>query len=115
MTILSGRLRVRVDIQRPVTVRNELGEKIETWQTVVSRRIEPSPVNGSGSGAEAFNHEYQMRAVSLFIVRMRWERALRDLSPAWRMVDGDTIYEIDAVDNTRQMNHEFVVKAVVEH
>lgn len=111
--IRAGKQRTRVEIQRPVVSRGANGEKLETWQTVATRNVrireEKRP-----TGREAFHSNYQERAIAVHQITIRWERRIKELTPLWRLKAGDTIYELEAVNNVEDRNREYLVRATAE-
>lgn len=112
--IRAGKLRKRVEIQRPVVSRGTTGEYLDTWETVATRnvRIREEKIP---RGVESFHDGYQERARATHQITLRWERRLRDLSPLWRLKDKSTVYEIEAVSNVEDRNREYLVRATAEY
>lgn len=95
----AGRLRDKVRLERPVQTRNPTTGSIENaWELVALRSAEIRPLNGSEQaflGAELIE--------SNVIVRMRYDRSMKDLSGDWRVVDARTnrVYDIEYFDPVR--------------
>lgn len=111
--IRAGKLRSRVEIQRPVVSRGANGEKLETWETVATRNIQIREEKRP-TGGETFHANYQERAITLFQISLRWERRLCDLSPRWRLKSNTAIYDIEAVNNVEDRNRELLIRASVQ-
>ncbi len=111
--IRAGKLRKRVEIQQPIVTRAPNGEKLEEWQTVARRNVRIREERRP-TGSESFYENYQERAITRYQISLRWERRLKTLSPLWRLKAGDTIYELEAVNNVEDRNREYLVRATAE-
>lgn len=111
--IRAGKLRKRVEIQKPLVTRAPNGEKLETWETVARRNVRIREERRP-TGGEAFHADYQERAITRYQISLRWERRLKTLSPLWRFKDGETVYELEAVNNVEERNREYLVRATAE-
>lgn len=77
----SSRLDRKITIQRRTTTLSDLGEPIETWGTLATRRAEYIPVRGD----ERFGGE-QWIAREQVEFRVRWDESIANLSPLDRVI-----------------------------
>lgn len=95
----AGRLNRRVVIQQRLATENELGEKVSGWSTVATVWANIM----QKSGMESVRSDMQMSVVDASI-RIRYRT---DVNAGMRVLDGSTVYDIQAVILDRQ-NKQFV-------
>lgn len=101
----AGRLRFTCTVQEPAKTRGANGEELISWTTVV---IRPCSLK-TGKGAERPVAGIEVEAVAPWVVGLRYENALADMSAEWQLeIDGET-YLITAVENVGGMNKELRV------
>lgn len=90
----AGRLNRRVVIQQRLSTENELGEKVSGWSTVTTVWANIM----QKSGMETIRNDMQMSVVDSSI-RIRYRT---DIHAGMRVLDGNTVYDIQAVILDRQ-------------
>jgi len=95
----AGRLNRRVVIQQRLAAENELGEKVSGWSIVATVWAHIM----QKSGMETIRSEMQMSVVDASI-RIRYRS---DITAGMRLMDGSTVYDIQAVILDRQ-NKQYV-------
>lgn len=85
----TGRLNRRIVIQQRLATENELGERVSGWQIVAT--VWANIINKSG--LETVRNEMDMSVVSASI-RIRYRT---DINAGMRVLDGSTVYDIQAV------------------
>lgn len=106
--IAAGALRVRVTVQKPVTSRGSTGEELVTWTTVVERPAGMWQLNASEPNLAAM----QITGVGRYQFRLRYESLLSDISPKWRLVIADRIFDIEGINNVMNRNRELLITAI---
>jgi SPP1 family predicted phage head-tail adaptor len=95
----AGTLRNRVSLQRPVVVKNDMGEVIvDDWSEIAKVWAAIEPVKGS----EYFTAS-EFRSHVITRIRIRWRP---DVDGTVRVVNGDTVYTIDALLSVRGLTRE---------
>lgn len=79
--VRSARLDRQITLQRFTTTLSDLGEPIETWNTLATRRAEYVPMQGT----ERYGGE-QWIAKEQVEFRVRWDETIADLSPLDRVI-----------------------------
>lgn len=111
--IRSGKLRFRVDVQKPLETRDDHGEPIESWQTVATRFVRLQGISNERSGVEFFNAGVQETAYNRFKATLRWEQSIKAITPKWRLREAtcqDRIFEIESVLNVEERNREYLLR-----
>lgn len=85
----AGRLNRRIAIQQRLGTENELGERVSGWRNVAT--VWASIIQKSG--IETVRSEMELSVVSASI-RIRYRN---DVSAGMRVLDGSTVYDIQAV------------------
>lgn len=85
----AGELRHRISVQRPITSRNEIGEEVVAWETAAVVWAALVPI----SGRELLQSNQPLGEITTR-VRVRWENAIADINPKWRLLHGPTIYNV---------------------
>jgi SPP1 family predicted phage head-tail adaptor len=104
MPVDARKYRHRVEIQRPVTAQNALGESESTWAVADRRWCRIKPLTGQ----EAFTAR-RIAADVTHEIRMRSDRFTRTMTPAMRIVFGTRVFEVLIVINDDERNLEMIV------
>lgn len=96
----AGSARTRVTIQRPTTAADAVGQRIPTWATVAQRWGDLVQRQGTEQQGPA------MLSVTTWELRIRYETALAELSPRWRVTTPSQTFDVGAVYNVNQRNRE---------
>lgn len=109
MTIMAGRLKHVIEVQRRVAHRDDYGEQQYIWETVHDCRASIEPLRGTETHPSSVEFE-QVECR----IRMRYHPNLADLSARDRIIrrrqsDEWDIYEIVSVTVPWEMNREVVV------
>jgi SPP1 family predicted phage head-tail adaptor len=100
----SGRLRHSVHIERQSTTQDEFGQRVETWVEIAHKRAAIEPLNGK----EYFADRGEQAEVETRI-RIRYDSAISDLTPADRVNHDGIIYDIVSVINPNERGEEYVL------
>lgn len=106
--MIPGRLRVSVEIQQAAVTRGGTGEELLTWATVVTRRA----AMRVRTATEKELGGVQTAGVVRHEIRVRYESALSDMTPKWRLKIGTRIFDIEAVINMSNRNRELLITAI---
>lgn len=99
----AGRLRHRVQVQRPVETRSSTGAITQDWITVVSTWAEVSPLTNRQRERLAGD---QIIADMDATIRMRWIPALDGMNATWRVRHKSKFYNLLGVANVDERNKE---------
>lgn len=100
----AARLRHSVVVQRKSGDRDDYGAPTGTWVVLATRRAAIEPLNGK----EYFANSGEDTKVTTRI-RLRYDPALADLTPADRVLDGTVVYNIQSVINPTERNRELIL------
>ena len=103
-----GNLRRTVTIQRQSKVQDVMGQPVDTWTTLVTRRASLEPLNGreyleaSGENADVSTR-----------IRIRYDATVARVKPYDKIIDGasspNAVYDIESVIVPRERNREIVL------
>lgn len=96
----AGRLRHRVDLERPSPTTNDYGEPETGWEFVARSWAAIEPLRGN----ERMQAMYIQAEANIRII-LRWSTDVQDVDPSWRVV-GRKTYDIKAVMNIDERNRE---------
>lgn len=107
----AGQLRHKVKIQTAAGSTGSYGTdpNKETYTTIATRRARIAPM----TGAEQFQGQ-QIYAEATTQIGLRWDSAIADLSPKYRIVDASStgrVYDIIGVINLEERDRELRVMA----
>ena len=104
----TGNLRDRITAQRQSTTQDAMGQPVQTWTTLFTRRASIEPLNGreymaaSGEGSDVSTR-----------IRLRYDATTGTLKTYDRLVDASVspqvVYDIESVINPRERDRELVV------
>ena len=102
--MITGRLRHSVILQRQTSTKNELGEFVDTWTTLATRKVSIEPINGREYWQQSGEHaEVTTR------IRLRYDASVSTLKPHDRVLHGDVVYDIHSVIRPRETALELVL------
>lgn len=96
----SGSMRTRVNVQRPATAADAVGQRLPTWETVVARWGRLIHRQGREQEGSA------MLSVATWELTIRYESALSGITPKWRITTPTQTFDVDAVNNVENKNRE---------
>ncbi len=91
-----GNLRHRITLQKPVIIKDSIGQEVEEWREVATVWASVEPL----SGKEYFNAQQVNSEISNKIII----RYINDLSSQWVVQFGDRIFNILSVINFEERN-----------
>jgi SPP1 family predicted phage head-tail adaptor len=104
MGIRAGKLRHEIEIQQPSETQDAYGEPTGSWSTFAAVRASVEPLQG-----REFFASQQMQAEVTTRFRIRW---ISGVSPSMRILFGTRLFNISAVINPDEKNHELHIMAV---
>lgn len=97
----AGTLRHVVEVQTKTITQNTIGEGIETWATSYTRRCSVEQLSGNEAMVAA-----QVTAGATHKVTMRHDKGL---TTANRLKFKGRYFDINAINNVDEMNHEMIL------
>lgn len=94
----AGNLRHRIQIQQPVMIQDDYGSPVETWQTICEVWASILPLRGQ----ELFQaQQWQSKISHKVTIRYR-----SGISPRYRVLFGDRVFEVETVINVTELNRD---------
>lgn len=100
--IPAGSLRFQVTIQQPSTTRDDAGQPVSTWTTVLQTRARIESTTSPAYKELVADGAIASQATDVFT--LRWPGSSIDLAPGMRIQYGDNTYLVQAVDNVLRRN-----------
>jgi SPP1 family predicted phage head-tail adaptor len=95
--LLAGDLRHKIVIQKPSTTRDDAGQPVSTWTTVLTTRAKIESTTSPAYKSLVQGDAISSQATDVFT--LRWPGSSIDLAPGMRVQFGDNLYLVQAVDN----------------
>ena len=93
-------MRTRVNVQRPATAADAVGQRLPTWETVAQRWGELIQRQGREQEGSA------MISVATWELRIRYESAFAAMTPKWRITTPTQTFDVEALNNVGNRNRD---------
>lgn len=100
----TGNLRYTATIQRQSTTRDAVGQLVDTWTTLCTRKVSIEPLNGR----EYFNASGESSEITTRI-RLHYDLVAATVKPFDRVLVDSVYYDIKSVINPREHNRELIL------
>ena len=99
----AGRMRSSVDVQRLSTAKDEHGQPVDEWSSLVRRR---AAIDQTGGGEYVSADAENARTV--VVIRMRYDSTTKTITTKDRIVHGDINYDIQSINNMQMKNRDLL-------
>jgi SPP1 family predicted phage head-tail adaptor len=108
--IQPGELRHSIQIEKASSTRDAAGQPIATWDPVLTTRAKIESTT-SRTFRDSFSGN-ALASQSTDAITIRWPGAAFELRPGMRVVFGDNLFLIQAVDNVQRRNRKVVLACI---
>jgi len=101
--LLSGKLNTKIIIQKPVEIKNSIGEDITSWSDFSYQWANIAPLSGR---EYLSNNELRSSVTHRIFIRF-----IKGVDSSMRIKHGSRIFDIDSIINTDERSRELVIIA----